>query len=83
MSGKPASFQSQKGAAPRRTSLLWFGGEFVDDAGAFADGQDLIWFDLCERFCFLRGGPLHFDGVDELRFAYAEVQAEVSLRHYA
>src|SRR5271168_4995825 len=54
-----------------------------DDAFAFADRQDLVGLDLRELLNFLRGWPLHFDGVNDLRLADTEVEAKVALRHYA
>jgi len=54
-----------------------------DGPGTFADCEDLVGLDLPELFHFLGGGPFHFDEIDSLRFAEAEVKAEVALRHDA
>lgn len=52
-----------------RNVLFWFGFEGGDDAGAFADGEDLIGFYLGEFFQLLGGGPFYFDEIDGWGFA--------------
>ena len=60
---------------------MLFGGRLgrEDDTGAFLDGQDLVGGDFGEAFDFLGGGPSYFDGVDDLDFAKAKMEAEIVL----
>ena len=50
---------------------------------SFTDGEDLIGFHLFEALDFLRGGPLHFDRIDQLVISQPEMKPQVILRHDA
>src|SRR5437016_3025464 len=63
--------------------LFRFGADNRDDPTALADGQNLIGLDLLKLFDLLRGRPLYFDEIDDLRFPQVEVQTQVALRHNA
>lgn len=54
-----------------------------DDAGALADGDDLVGLHLLELFQFLRGRPFHFDEIDGLILSEAEMETQIALRHNA
>jgi len=60
---------------------LRLSGRFVglDDACAFANGENPVGFDLREALDLLRGGPFDFDHVDNFCLAEAEVQPEIIL----
>jgi len=60
-------------------ALLLWRLEGCDDALTFANGEDLIGFDLREAFDLLRGWPFDFDPIHDFRFAEAEVQAKIAL----
>src|SRR5206468_12690058 len=55
----------------------------LDNPTAFANGEDLVCFHLGEALDLLCSRPLNFDYIDNVNLPHAEVQTQVSLRHYA
>src|SRR5437660_5243532 len=56
---------------------------WLDNPTAFANGEDLVCLHLGEALDRLCCRPLHFDYIDNVSLPHAEVQAQVSLGHYA
>ncbi len=50
-----------------------------NNPAALTNREDLIRFHLGEALDLLRGGPLHFDCVNDLCFTKTEMQAQVAL----